>query len=187
MTALIIVDLQNDFMPGGTLAVKGGDQILSVVNELLTLPFDAIVASKDWHPKRHSSFASNGGPWPDHCVQETHGAEFHPGWDSSKVQAVFLKGQKLDDDSYSVFIDTGLPEYLKKNGIDKVYLTGLTTEYCVKYSALDAKKLGFKVNVVLDGCAGVDLNPQDSKKAIEEMKEAGVRIRFLKEIRGGGI
>jgi nicotinamidase/pyrazinamidase len=193
MTALVLVDLQNDFMPGGTLEVKGGDQVLPAVNALIQIPFQVIVASKDWHPQGHISFASHGGKWPDHCVQGTKGAEFHPGWDSSKVEEIFLKGDKIDVDSYSAFFDnrhegdTGLAEYLKKKGIHAVYIAGLATEYCVKYTALDAKKLGFEVHVVLDGCKGVDLHPQDSKKAVEEMKEAGVRISLLKEIRGGGI
>lgn len=208
MTALILVDLQNDFMPGGALEVKKGDQILPVVNELLKMPFDAIVASMDFHPSHHISFASTSGKqvgdlievkglpqilWPDHCVQKTKGAEFHSGWDSSKVHVVIHKGIEPDEDSYSTFFDnnhardTGLGEYLKKRGIHTVYIAGLTTDYCVKYSALDALRLGFNVNVVLDGCKGVDLHPHDSQKAVEEMKEAGVRICHLKEIRGGGI
>lgn len=182
MTALILVDIQNDFMPKGALGVEEGEQILPVVNELLSMPFDVIVASKDWHPEGHMSFAI----WPDHCVQGTRGAEFHPGWDSSKVQAIFHKGTNPTEDSYSTFSkDTGLEDYLKKRGVHTVYIAGLTTEYCVRSSSLDALELGFKVNVVLDGCKGIDKN--EARKAVEEMKKAGVRICLLEEIRGGGI
>jgi nicotinamidase/pyrazinamidase len=208
MTALLLVDLQNDFMPGGALEVKEGDQVLPIVNALLEMPFQVVIASKDWHPQDHISFASTTGKkvgdtvevegnsqilWPDHCIQGTKGAKFYPGWDVSKVNAVFLKGVEVNVDSYSIFFDnchardTGLEEYLKKKGIHTVYIAGLATDYCVKYSALDAKQLGFHVNVVLDGCKGVGLYPEDVIKAVEEMKGAGVRIRHLEELRGGGI
>jgi nicotinamidase/pyrazinamidase len=189
--ALILVDLQNDFMPGGALAVKQGNQILPVINALLQLPFDVVVATKDWHPAGHGSFASTHGKkagevieldgipqilWPDHCIQGTEGAEFHSGWDSSRVEHIFHKGIEKNVDSYSTFFDnenrrsTGLEDYLKKHNVNKVYLAGLATDYCVKYSVLDASQLGFETYVVIDGCRGVDLRPFDSESAVEEMK-----------------
>lgn len=190
-------------MPGGALEVKEGEKILPAINALLEMPFDLIIASKDWHPPSHVSFASVFGKkvgdvieiegneqmlWPDHCIQGTKGADFCPGWDASKIHKVFLKGTEIGADSYSAFFDnlhirdTGLGDYLKTKGIHTVYIAGVVTEYCVKYSALDAIKLGFEVNLVVDACKGVDLKPEDSKKAIEEMKEAGVKIFAMKDI-----
>lgn len=205
MSALIIVDLQNDFMPGGALAVREGYQILPVINELMKKPFDLKVATKDWHPLDHGSFAQThhkkvgeivkleGIPqilWPVHCVQGTRGAELHPGWDASKIEKIFHKGTEINVDSYSTFFDneslrsTGLAEYLKERHIRKVYLAGLATDYCVKYSVLDACRLGFETYVVLDGCRGVDLHSGDSFLAIEEMKKAGAQLVNLKDIKG---
>ncbi len=197
MTALILVDLQNDFFPGGALAVKEGDLILPVVNELMKKPFDRIIATRDWHPPNHGSFASvhhkpvgaeidlNGIPqilWPVHCVQGTDGAAFHSGWDSSLVDQIFSKGIDPAIDSYSTFFDngmrrsTGLEDYLRKTKIHTVYIAGLATDYCVKYSVLDACRLGFTTYVVADGCRGVNLNPGDSERAMNEMKKAGAQI-----------
>lgn len=197
MRALILVDLQNDFMPGGDFAVREGDRILPVINQLLNHPFDVIVATKDWHPKDHGSFARTHGKtpgqriqlegleqilWPVHCVQETKGAEFYPGWDISKVQKVFFKGIDKNIDSYSTFFDngkrrsTGLDIYLKEKGIKTIYIAGLTTDYCIKYSVIDALHLGFDTYVVIDACRGINLHPDDTKKAIEEMIRAGAHI-----------
>lgn len=202
-TALIIVDLQNDFFPGGALQVQKGLEVLPVINQLLKLPFDLIVATKDWHPPRHGSFASTHGRsvgevidldgipqilWPDHCVQGTKGAEFHEGWDSRKVQKVFFKGTETNIDSYSTFFDngnrksTGLADYLKEQGIDHVFLAGLATDYCVKYSVLDAARLGFKTHVVPEGCRGVNLHLADADIAFEEMKKAGAEIAHLQDV-----
>lgn len=195
--ALILVDLQNDFFPGGALEVKTGDRILPAINKLLEMPFDKVVATKDWHPPHHVSFASTHHKkpgdvievkgvmqilWPDHCVQGTKGAEFAPGWPSDLVDEVFLKGTLKEVDSYSTFFDnarrhsTGLEDYLKKHHIETLYLAGLTTEYCVAYSALDACSLGFNVFVVREGCAGVELEKGNIAKAYKEMEEAGVLI-----------
>lgn len=197
MTALLFVDIQNDFMPGGALAVKNGDQILPVVNKLLELPFDKIIATRDWHPEGHGSFASthqlpegslielDGIPqilWPKHCVQNTWGAEFHKGWDSKQVDAVFEKGVDPIIDSYSTFFDnekrrsTGLEDYLRKNQIHTLYIAGLATDYCVKFSVLDACHLNFNVYVVVDGCRGIDLLAQDSENAFREMEQAGAHL-----------
>ena len=189
MTALILVDLQRDFFPGGALGIPSGHEILPAVRELLKQPFDVIVATKDWHPKGHMSFASTyhlkPGEnveqilWPDHCVQNTPGADFAPGWPSEQVEKVILKGTSKDIDSYSTFFDnelkqsTGLEDFLRSRGIHTIVLAGLATDYCVKYSALDALKLGFKVFVVLDGCRGVNCTREDVERALAEMQAAG--------------
>lgn len=204
MRALLLVDIQNDFMPGGALGVKEGDQIIPLINDLLKKKFDAIIASKDWHPKDHVSFASrhhmrpgkvielSGGMqqilWPDHCVQGTKGAEFAPGWDSSKVQKVFFKGVDREIDSYSAFFDnghlrdTGLGTYLKDQGIKEIYIAGLTTEYCVNYSVHDAAKQGFNTTVILDACRGVNLQEDDAANAIEEMRHLGTKFINARDI-----
>lgn len=196
--ALLLVDIQNDFLPGGSLAVKDGNEILPVINNLLKLPFDTIVATKDWHPANHGSFAVNHSGkeigdqvmlngleqilWPVHCVQETSGSEFHPSWNSHLVHKVIYKGTDPKIDSYSTFFDnghfksTGLEQYFKEKKVDTVYIAGLATDYCVKFSVLDALKVGLKVYVIVDACRGVNLHPTDSEKAIEEMQKAGARI-----------
>ena len=196
--ALVLVDLQNDFIPGGSLAVREGDAVIPVANAVQKKFGGLILATQDWHPQDHGSFASNhrgkhpgdivdlGGLqqvlWPDHCVQGSRGAEFHPVLDRSRVERVFRKGTDPGIDSYSTFFDnahrksTGLGEYLKSEKVTDVYLLGLATDYCVKYSALDAAKLGFKTHVVIDGCRGVELNAGDTENAIGEMRRAGVEI-----------
>lgn len=204
MTALLLVDLQNDFMPGGALAIKKSDLVLPVVRELMTMPFDKILATRDWHPENHGSFAKahhlkvgqvielDGIAqilWPVHCVQNTPGADFHPGWDSKKVDAVFSKGVDPIVDSYSTFFDnerrrsTGLDDYLKEHGIKTLYIAGLATDYCVKYSALDACRLNYNTYVVVEGCRGVNLRPDDSKNALIEMIEAGAHLVNLSEVK----
>jgi len=202
--ALVLVDLQNDFIPGGSLAVREGDAVIPIANAVQKKKFDLIVATQDWHPKDHGSFASNhrgkhpgdmielGGLqqvlWPDHCVQGSRGAEFHPVLDRARVTKVFRKGTDKEIDSYSTFFDnahrksTGLGDYLKSEEITDVYLLGLATDYCVKYSALDSVHLGFKTHVVIDGCRGVELAAGDTKKAVEELKRAGVQILTSDEL-----
>lgn len=197
MKALLLVDLQKDFVPGGALAVEHGDEILPIVNQLLEQDFDLIVATKDWHPPEHGSFAANHGKqigerinlegleqilWPVHCVQGSVGAEFASGWNSEKVEHIFYKGTDKKIDSYSTFFDnghrksTGLEDFLRKHQITDLYIAGLATDYCVKFSALDACKLGFKTYVIEDACRGVNLKTGDSADAIEEMREAGAEI-----------
>lgn len=199
MTALLLVDIQNDFLPCGALAVPEGDEILPVVNRLLEKKYNLIIASKDWHPINHSSFALthhkqpsdrillNGLEqilWPVHCVQQTPGAEFSPILNSSKIGKVFHKGTDQNIDSYSAFFDnehrksTGLCEFLHEKRILNIYIAGLATDYCVKYSALDAIKLGFNVFVIADACKGVNLQPNDSKEALHEMQQAGAKIVY---------
>lgn len=198
MKALILVDLQNDFFPGGKLAVRHGDEVLPAINDLLaTHAWDLIVATKDWHPDDHCSFAANHGKcvgdkivvegieqilWPVHCVQNTYGSEFAPGWDSNLVNEVIHKGTDSRYDSYSTFFDnkhnlsTGLDDLLQKKHVHEVWIVGLATDYCVKYSVLDALNLGYRVYVARDGCRAVNLAPDDEKKAFEEMKKAGAKL-----------
>jgi nicotinamidase/pyrazinamidase len=178
MDALILVDIQNDFCPGGSLAVEEGDRIVPVVNELQKR-FNLVVATKDWHPPGHASFETL---WNPHCVQNTEGAEFVPALDTSRVAHVFLKGTDPAVDSYSGFFDnehkrsTGLGDYLRAQGVTDVFICGLATDYCVKFTALDALRLGFRTTVVADACRGVEVNAGDTARAIEEMRAAGARI-----------
>ena len=203
MNALILVDIQNDFMPGGALAVPQGEHIVPVVNRLQPF-FDLVVATRDWHPVNHGSFAANhpgrqAGElievndlpqilWPAHCVQGTAGAEFFPGLDREAWNRVFVKGTDPNIDSYSGFFDnghrqpTGLGDYLREKGVTEVYIAGLATDYCVKFSALDALDLGFKTYLIEDACRGVNLQPADVQRAIEEMRAAGVAIVTADEI-----
>lgn len=197
MQALILVDIQNDFLPGGALAVPAGDEVIPVANRLLDC-FPLIAATQDLHPANHGSFASqhpgrlagdvvdlNGIPqilWPDHCVQGTTGAEFAPGFAVERVQRIFHKGLDRELDSYSGFFDnrrlrsTGLGEFLRERGATEIAIAGLATDYCVKFSVLDAIQLGFRVRVVADACRGVDLQPGDSARALQEMQDAGARV-----------
>jgi nicotinamidase/pyrazinamidase len=195
--ALIITDIQNDFCPGGALAIREGDEIVPFINQLQPR-FDLVVATQDWHPRGHGSFAANhpgkkigevidlnGLPqilWPVHCVENTPGADFHPGLDRRRIARVFHKGADPGIDSYSAFFDnghrkaTGLGEYLEERGVDEVYLCGLAIDYCVKFTALDAVALGFKTCVIEDACRGVNLQPGDVERAVGEMRAKGVEV-----------
>ena len=194
--ALIVIDLQNDFCPGGALAVAGGDAILPQVNALLG-QFAVRVLTQDWHPADHASFADNHpgaapfslmqmpyGPqvlWPTHCVQGTPGAAFHPGLNTDAADMVIRKGFRPQIDSYSAFFEndrqtaTGLEGYLRARGVQSITLVGLATDYCVAYSALDAARLGFGVTVRLGACRGIDLNGSLAA-ALAEMRAAGVTL-----------
>jgi nicotinamidase/pyrazinamidase len=171
MKALLIVDVQNDFCPGGALSVPEGDKVVPVINKLMDR-FDIIVASKDWHPPQSVHFDK----WPPHCVQNTPGADFYPKLQSGRVQQVFLKGTRNKDDGYSAYEATNvdLERYLRSKGVSELYVTGLATDYCVKASALDARRKGFKTCVVTDAVAAVNVQPGDGERALEEMKVAGV-------------
>ena len=173
MKALLIVDVQNDFCPGGSLAVPKGDEVVPVINRLIDV-FPLVVASRDWHPKDSVHFEK----WPHHCVQETRGAEFHPGLNAGKIQQVFLKGTRNQDDGYSAFEATSLDllGFLRQKNVDELVVTGLATDYCVKASALDAVKNGFKTWVVSDAVKAVDVKPGDGEKALQEMQQAGVKV-----------
>ncbi|HEX8070566.1 MAG TPA: isochorismatase family protein [Pyrinomonadaceae bacterium] len=182
--ALILVDIQNDFCPGGSLAVEEGDRIVPVVNELQR-HFDLVVATKDWHPPGHASFETL---WPPHCVQGSAGAEFVPALDTARIARTFLKGTDPAVDSYSGFFDnehkraTGLGDYLKARGVTTVVVVGLATDYCVKFTALDALQLGFHTVVVRDACRGVEVRPGDTERALREMAEAGAEIVDSQEL-----
>jgi nicotinamidase/pyrazinamidase len=195
--ALILVDLQNDFLPGGALGVPGGDEVIQLANRLMD-DFEIIVATQDWHPPDHGSFAANhpgqqvfesidlhGLPqtlWPVHCVQGTAGAEFAPGLEVGRITRVFQKGTRSEVDSYSGFHDngrrhsTGLAEWLREQGVTRVMACGIATDYCVKFTALDAVAEGFEVDLHLPACRGVDLQPGDVAAAVAAMREKGVRI-----------
>jgi nicotinamidase/pyrazinamidase len=176
--ALIIVDFQNDFTPGGALAVSTGDEIAERVNELAADErFDLVVATRDWHPPDHGSFADQGGPWPVHCVQGTEGAELHPSLDSEKVYVIVDKGQDPATEGYSGFEATDLEQLLRDRGIDRVTIVGLATDYCVKNTALDALRHGFEVTVDTEGVRGVEVNEGDSERALDEMRAAGATVQ----------
>ncbi|UUO05192.1 bifunctional nicotinamidase/pyrazinamidase [Blastopirellula sp. J2-11] len=197
MRALLLIDVQKDFLPGGSLAVAEGDQIVPIINACLR-KFDLVVATKDWHPPKHESFASqhhgyavgqqidlHGLPqilWPDHCIQQTKGSEFSDDLQTSAIDHVAYKGDDPQVDSYSGFFDndrrhaTGLHDWLQAKGVAELYLAGLATDYCVKYTALDAIDLGYRVWLIVDACRGVDLSPGDVNAALEEMKAHGVTL-----------
>ena len=197
MNALILVDIQNDFLPGGALAVTGGDAIVPAVNALLP-DYPLVVATQDWHPPDHGSFAAShpghavfsmidlhGLPqtlWPVHCVQWTGGAAFAPGLDTRRIERIFPKGTDPRVDSYSGFFDngrrntTGLADFLRGRGVSRVSICGLATDYCVKFTALDAISEGFRVTLLEHACRGVDLNPGDAAAAVREMQQAGVMV-----------
>lgn len=202
MKALLIVDIQNDFCPGGALAVPDGDAIIPTVNQLIE-HFDVIIQTQDWHPEGHSSFASSHEGkepydtievdygtqvlWPDHCVQGTNGAEFHSDLNTLKSQVIIRKGFRKAIDSYSTFFEndqettTGLTGYLQQRGITDLYTVGLATDFCVKWSILDGIDEGFTMHIVEDAVKGIDLNGS-LDAAWKEMKEKGVRITDSEEI-----
>jgi nicotinamidase/pyrazinamidase len=197
MKALLLIDLQNDFLPGGALAVPGGDEIIPVANQLMPR-YGLVVASQDWHPANHLSFASQHlgkrvgdvvelaglaqHLWPDHCVQNTRGADFPLALDRSGIHHIVRKGTDREIDSYSAFFDnarrkeTGLAKFLRERGVMEIDLMGLATDYCVKATALDAVDLDFQTVVLVDAIRGVELQPGDCERVIAEMRAAGVRI-----------
>jgi nicotinamidase/pyrazinamidase len=203
MRALIITDVQNDFCPGGALPVTEGDKVIPVINRVRKC-FDIVVATRDWHPKDHVSFASNHPGkkpgdviqlhgrqqvmWPDHCIQNSYGSDFKPGLNISKNDMIIFKGTDPQIDSYSCFMDndkknmTGMDDYLKKKKIKDVYITGLATDYCVKWSVMDAITLGYNVFVITDAVRGVDLVSGDSQKALEEMRSSGAQLVHSSEV-----
>ena len=175
--ALVIVDFQNDFTPGGALAVPGGDAIADRVNELAADErFDVVVATRDWHPEDHGSFEAQGGPWPVHCVQGTDGAELHPALDRARVDVVVDKGQDPETEGYSGFQGTELAELLRERGIDRVTVVGLATDYCVKNTGLDAVREGLEVEVDSSAVRGVNVEPGDSERALHELRAAGAKV-----------
>lgn len=175
---LIIVDVQNDFIPGGALPVPRGDEVVDRVNELIDGGrFDLVVATRDWHPPDHGSFEAQGGPWPPHCVQRTEGAEIHAGIPRERIDAVIDKGVEPQLEGYSAFEGTGLEDLLHQHDIDRVTLVGLATDYCVKHTALDALGAGFAVTLDRAGVRGIDAQAGDAERALEEIANAGGTIR----------
>ncbi len=203
MKALLLVDIQNDFCPNGALEVPRGDEVVPVANRLMDR-FELVVATKDWHPADHKSFAAqhpwrkpgdvidlNGLEqilWPMHCVQESYGSEFHKDLNTDKIDHIVYKGVDPEIDSYSGFYDnghrkaTGLAEYLRDKGVEELYIVGLAADVCVYYTVLDALELGFKTHLVTDGVRGIDLNEGDVARALEDMKEKGANLIKSTEI-----
>ena len=176
--ALIVVDVQNDFCPGGTLAVSHGDEVVAPLNKLIDEFLergDPVFKSRDWHPPTTKHFAAYGGTWPVHCVQNTKGAAFHPALKDDPRIKIVSKGLG-DTDCYSAFDETNLASQLYKEGVKELVVGGLATDYCVKNTVLDAIHKGFKVKAVENAMRAVDLNPGDGEKAIEEMRAAGAEI-----------
>jgi nicotinamidase/pyrazinamidase len=174
--AVIVVDVQNDFCPRGALAVPDGDQVIPPINALLRRANCFAVATRDWHPENHCSFEAQEGPWPVHCVADTWGADFHPTLDHSRLHLIVSKATAPDQEAYSGFQGTSLAEILRERGIQRVVVGGLATDYCVKATALDARRERFEVIVLGDAIRGVEVNPGDGDRAIEEMRQAGCTI-----------
>lgn len=187
--ALIVVDVQNDFCPGGALAVPEGDAVIPVLNEYMSRASDAgilIFASRDWHPQVTRHFAAQGGPWPPHCVQETRGAEFHPDLRLPPGTVVVSKGMSADDQGYSALeavLPDGQPlaDALRADGVTHVYVGGLATDYCVRATVLDALKEGFTTSVLVDASRPVEVQPGDGERALNEMLAAGAEPQILDE------
>jgi nicotinamidase/pyrazinamidase len=175
MEALIIVDMQYDFCPGGALAVAEGDEVIDPINRLAQ-DVQFVVATRDWHPPDHNSFAAQGGPWPLHCVRDTHGAEIHERIDSSAINAIIDAGRQPEDEGYSGFEKTDLERLLRERAIDTVHVAGLALDYCVKATALDAKRAGFEVIVHRDATRPVEVAPGDGDRAVAELQAAGVEV-----------
>jgi len=199
---LLVIDLQNDFCPGGSLAVPEGDKIVPVINKIMD-KFYKVVATQDWHPKNHVSFASTHNKqlyetieinnilqtlWPEHCVQGSHGAELHKDLDIRKIDLILRKGTDPQIDSYSAFLEndkqtkTGLDGYLRSLDIKKVYVCGLALDYCVYYTACDAVKFGFETYVIIDATKGVDVPKGNIEKTVQHMKSLGVKIVTHEEL-----
>jgi len=206
--ALILVDIQQDFLPGGSLAVPEGDAVVPVANQSMKA-FDLILATQDWHPADHRSFASQHQGrkpgdviqwkgfsqilWPDHCVQHTSGADFAPGLKVDKINHIFLKGTLKDMDSYSGFFDnghinaTGMGDFLQANHVRDVTILGLATDYCVKFTVLDACDLGLSVCIIQEGIRGVELEKGDCERALSQMKDAGANIISIHDLQGANV
>jgi nicotinamidase/pyrazinamidase len=179
--ALLIVDPQVDFCPGGALPVPGGDRIFDAVNRAARMA-PVVVASRDWHPPDHVSFKAQGGIWPVHCVRDTPGAEFYPALDTSRIQKVVSKATERSQEAYSAFAGTDLEAYLRSQGVKRLFVGGLATDYCVRQSVLDARQAGFEVVVLEDAIGAVDVDPGDGEKALNEMRGAGAEVSTTSEL-----
>jgi nicotinamidase/pyrazinamidase len=175
MDGLIVVDVQNDFCPGGPLPVPDGDEVVEPINRLMEeIPFT--IATRDWHPFDHRSFAEQGGPWPVHCVAETGGAELHPRLHTSEIDAIVDKGQGRDDDGYSGFEHTDLERLLRERDVDTVHVVGLALDYCVRATALDARRAGFDVVLHRDAIRAINAEDGDEERTLDELRSAGVEV-----------
>ncbi len=175
MEALIVVDVQNDFCSGGALAVSDGDAVVGPINQMAkSSPY--VVATRDWHPPDHGSFAEHGGPWPVHCVRDTAGAQLHAAIDTSQIDVVLDTGEAPDLEGYSAFENTELERLLRERDVTTVNVAGLALDYCVKATALDAKRAGFDVVVLRAATRAVEVKPGDGERAVAELREAGVRV-----------
>jgi len=183
--ALLVIDMQYDFLPGGSLGVPEGDQVLAPVNEAMArfaalgLP---VYASRDWHPENHISFAERGGPWPPHCVAETRGAAFSDELALPADTVIISKADSADADAYSAFNGTALADHLRQHGVTRVFVCGLATDYCVLNTALDARSEGFETVILPEAMRAVNVQPQDGERAIAQMREAGVTTAALAEL-----
>lgn len=186
--ALIVVDVQNDFCPGGSLAVSHGDEVVAPLNKLMKEFLDRdepVYKTRDWHPEKTKHFAMYGGTWPIHCVQNTHGADFHPGLLDDPRVTVISKGFDERADGYSGFDGTQLAQLLRDEGVEEIWVGGLATDYCVKETVLDGVRNGFTVKALADAMRPVNVNSEDGRKAIEEMRDAGAEIVGSKQKAAG--
>jgi nicotinamidase/pyrazinamidase len=175
--ALLVIDFQNDFCPGGALAVDGGDEIGEPIRRLAgSGRYDVVVATRDWHPADHASFETEGGPWPVHCVQGTPGAELNPAMSGIAVDAIVDVGRERDDEGYSGFEKSDLAQILRERGVERVFVCGLATDYCVRASTIDSCAEGFDTTLVEDAVRAVEVEPGDGRRAIAEMKAAGAKV-----------
>ncbi|MBV9269681.1 MAG: isochorismatase family protein [Candidatus Eremiobacteraeota bacterium] len=180
--ALVVVDPQNDFLPGGSLAVAEGNRIFGPINRIMPL-FSYVVATRDWHPPEHKYFTEHGGPWPYHCLQDTRGAEFSRKLDAHHLHDVVSKGVDPETDGYSGFAGTDLVHRLRARGIRRVFVCGLATDYCVKATALEAKAHGFDTIVLRDAIAAVNVKPEHEREALDDMARAGIEFALSDELR----
>ena len=181
--ALLIIDFQNDFCPGGALAVEGGDEIAKPIRRLVDSDrFAVVVATRDWHPADHASFDREGGPWPPHCVQGTPGAELHESLGDVELDAVVDVGREREDEGYSGFENSDLARILRDRGVERVFVCGLATDYCVRASTIDSSREGFDTTVVTDAVRPVEVEPGDGERAIKDMREAGAEVATSDEI-----
>jgi nicotinamidase/pyrazinamidase len=179
--ALLIIDFQNDFTPGGALAVEEGDQIAEPIKRLAP-HFDVVAATRDWHPPNHASFETEGGPWPVHCVRGTHGAQLHPAMHDVDVDFVADVGREREDEGYSGFEKSDLAQLLRDRGVDRVAVCGLATDYCVRASTIDACREGFDVTVVEDAIRPVEVKPGDGERALEDVLQAGAKVATSEQL-----
>jgi nicotinamidase/pyrazinamidase len=175
MDALIVVDVQNDFCPGGALPVPDGDAVIEPINRLAQR-VSFVVATRDWHPPNHLSFKEQGGPWPVHCVRDTDGAQLHPELDSSRIDAIVDAGREPEHEGYSGFEHTDLERVLRDHDVDALHVAGLALDYCVKETALDARRAGFDVVLHRDATRAINVEPGDDERALDELRAAGVRV-----------